>query len=1092
MLRVVTVRRRPVATPAAWRPARAPRRGRAPARAIPSGPNQTDPSTGAGGEADARVRGDAPSEGTSSDATSSESSSEASSPSLTDKQTDKQKPEVQPQPFDWNSVGPGLAPSVATACLGAFLFGYHSAVINAPLSAIADDLGFAGDNAAKGAVVSVLVAGGFLGGLGIGPLADSQGRRAALFATTVPLTIGTLISASADGFVSMTVGRLITGVGVGASSQIVPLYLSEVSPPNLRGTVNGIRRVAYVMGCLLAFQAAVPLQKVEGTGNSVDLEPPAAEAAAPKNTNVAAAKEKQFSAKENGAEKAEPAKIAAFAAAKPATAPDVRVAEPPAGATPEEKAASNSTRRSDADKKTESPPSVRNSDRISSAEPGGVATLPPPLVPGDSQKEPAPVTSTLPSVSNWSNDKNDSENASTTPGSSRTVTDFLRTFGTDAASPAMTPATKDPAPTAPPPLPSPLEYPSGELQTKNAPAPEGAASQNAAETPAEAPGTARKNPIDQNADAVADADKTPEKTPVEKAEVSTSADPARIKKKQDVLASSSSVPPPFTGSEKTEKEKEKDAAKPRVSAAAPSAAADPSARPDGVSGVDAQNASARSSAVVSEPTRAVVSLSEKKSTTTVPKLPPVETLSSKAEARLETKPVRLAPAEGAKKVAKEKENGDLKKKTSKKLVQDPNAPPRAAAGWWRPLFYWAAAPALLLALSTAGGVAVESPVWLLGPEGCAMESRRSLAKLLNIRGRAAVRWQESVSGAVGRIAVGKARAGRVVRSGDSGDEDDDDAFADAFEDKKTGRRLVKAQSSESDEDEETIECVSTGEPAAQSWSVLFEDRNRQPVIIGLGLCFLAAFSGSNTVIYFASSVLQEAGLTDPGLLTTAVGVPNLLGGLVALVATDAYGRRPLLLLSFGGMSASLAALAIASALTPGTATESFCALPITSPPGEFSGLPCVTCDALAAICDDLPTPDYDGGFLKTFEPQRTVALIAIPAYTLLFSLGAGPVPWLLYNEVFPTRIRARATAVCTAINYASNTVVGASFLPLVNGIGLGGTYGFYALSCFAGYAFVDRFVFETKGLKLEDVEGVMAEREKKWRSDETFAKQKRD
>ena len=1017
MLRVVTARRRPVATPAAWRPAavwrpaRAPRRGRARARAIPSGPNQTDPSTGAGGEADARVREGTSSDATSSDATSSESSSEASSPSLTDKQTDE-KPEVQPQPFDWNSVGPGLAPSVATACLGAFLFGYHSAVINAPLSAIADDLGFAGDNAAKGAVVSVLVAGGFLGGLGIGPLADSQGRRAALFATTVPLTIGTLISASADGFVSMTVGRLITGVGVGASSQIVPLYLSEVSPPNLRGTVNGIRRVAYVMGCLLAFQAAVPLQKVEGTGNSVDLEPPAAEAAAPKNTNVAAAKEKQISAKEdgNGAEKAEPAKIAAFAAAKPATAPDVRVAEPPAGATPEEKAASNSTPRSDADKKTESLPSVRNSDRISSAEPGGVATEPP-LVPGVSQKEPAPVTSTLPSVSNWSGEKNDGEN-----GSSKTVTDFLRTFGTDAASPAMAPATKDPAPTAPPPLPSPLEYPSGELQTKNAPAPQGAASQNAAETPAEAPGTARKNQIDQNANAGAVADKTPEKTPVEKAEVSTSADPARIKKKQDVQVATSSVPP----------------------------------------------------------------------------LPPVETLSSKAEARLETKPVRLAPAEGAKKVAKEKENAfSLKKKTSKKPRQDPNAPPRAAAGWWRPLFYWAAAPALLLALSTAGGVAVESPVWLLGPEGCAMESRRSLAKLLNIRGRAAVRWQESVSGAVGRIAVGKARAGRVVRSGDSGDEGDDDAFADAFEDKKTNR-LVKAQSSESDEDEETIECVSTGEPAAQSWSVLFEDRNRQPVIIGLGLCFLAAFSGSNTVIYFASSVLQEAGLTDPGLLTTAVGVPNLLGGLVALVATDAYGRRPLLLLSFGGMSASLAALAIASALTPGTATESFCALPITSPPGEFSGLPCVTCDALAAICDDLPTPDYDGGFLKTFEPQRTVALIAIPAYTLLFSLGAGPVPWLLYNEVFPTRIRARATAVCTAINYASNTIVGASFLPLVNGIGLGGTYGFYALSCFAGYAFVDRFVFETKGLKLEDVEGVMAEREKKWRSDETFAKQKRD
>jgi hypothetical protein len=46
----------------------------------------------------------------------------------------------------------------------------YSAVINAPLAAIADELGFADDNVRKGAVVSILVAGGFLGGLGIGPV----------------------------------------------------------------------------------------------------------------------------------------------------------------------------------------------------------------------------------------------------------------------------------------------------------------------------------------------------------------------------------------------------------------------------------------------------------------------------------------------------------------------------------------------------------------------------------------------------------------------------------------------------------------------------------------------------------------------------------------------------------------------------------------------------------------------------------------------------------------------------------------------------------------------------------------------------------
>ena len=52
-------------------------------------------------------------------------------------------------------------------------------------------------------------------------------------------------------------------------------------------------------------------------------------------------------------------------------------------------------------------------------------------------------------------------------------------------------------------------------------------------------------------------------------------------------------------------------------------------------------------------------------------------------------------------------------------------------------------------------------------------------------------------------------------------------------------------------------------------------------------------------------------------------------------------------------------------------------------------------------------------------------------------------------------LRARATAVCTAINYGANTIVGASFLPLVSGIGLGGTYALYAVLCFTGFVFVD-------------------------------------
>jgi hypothetical protein len=136
---------------------------------------------------------------------------------------------------------------------------------------------------------------------------------------------------------------------------------------------------------------------------------------------------------------------------------------------------------------------------------------------------------------------------------------------------------------------------------------------------------------------------------------------------------------------------------------------------------------------------------------------------------------------------------------------------------------------------------------------------------------------------------------------------------------------------------------------------------------------------------------------------------------------------------------------------------------------------------------------------RSFEPLRTTTLVAIPLYTFFFSMGAGPVPWLLYSEVFPTRIRSRATAgkfififtwairmtscfvtVVTAINYSCNTIVGASFLPLIGAFGLKGTYAMYAVLCAVGYVFVDNLVFETKGLALQDIEGVMLTKEAQW------------
>ena len=130
--------------------------------------------------------------------------------------------------------GPGLLPSAVVADVGAFLFGYHTAVCNAPLSAIASELGFADDDGVKGVVVSALVLGGAVGGLTVGALSDKwkEGDAGVGERASGRRDVG---ERCGDERGEMIVGRFIAGVGVGASSQIVPLYLSEIAPPARAG-----------------------------------------------------------------------------------------------------------------------------------------------------------------------------------------------------------------------------------------------------------------------------------------------------------------------------------------------------------------------------------------------------------------------------------------------------------------------------------------------------------------------------------------------------------------------------------------------------------------------------------------------------------------------------------------------------------------------------------------------------------------------------------------------------------------------------------------------------------------------------------------
>ncbi|KAJ4824967.1 hypothetical protein Tsubulata_046606 [Turnera subulata] len=161
-----------------------------------------------------------------------------------------------------------VLPFVGVACLGATLFGYHLGVVNGALEYLAKDLAIAENTVLQGKringclfgwVVSTLLAGATVGSFTGGALADKFGRTKTFQLDAIPLTIGAILCATAKNTQTMIVGRLLAGIGIGISSAIVPLYISEISPTEIRGALGSVNQLFICIGILLALVAGLPL-----------------------------------------------------------------------------------------------------------------------------------------------------------------------------------------------------------------------------------------------------------------------------------------------------------------------------------------------------------------------------------------------------------------------------------------------------------------------------------------------------------------------------------------------------------------------------------------------------------------------------------------------------------------------------------------------------------------------------------------------------------------------------------------------------------------------------------------------------------------
>lgn len=194
----------------------------------------------------------------------------------------------------------------------------------------------------------------------------------------------------------------------------------------------------------------------------------------------------------------------------------------------------------------------------------------------------------------------------------------------------------------------------------------------------------------------------------------------------------------------------------------------------------------------------------------------------------------------------------------------------------------------------------------------------------------------------------------------------------------------------------------------------------------------------NSLMYFSATIFRLVGFHSPTLTSLSIALTNFAFTLVAFHSIDRIGRRRILLLSVPIMVCGLLLCAIAFRFV------------------DLSG-------------------EEDASSLATQAGKSwpLVILVAMITYVAGYAIGLGNVPWQ-QSELFPLSVRSLGSALATATNWGSNTLVGLTFLPMMEFFTPTATFALYALVCVGCWTTVWRIYPETAGLGLEDVGGLLS------------------
>ena len=225
-------------------------------------------------------------------------------------------------------------------------------------------------------------------------------------------------------------------------------------------------------------------------------------------------------------------------------------------------------------------------------------------------------------------------------------------------------------------------------------------------------------------------------------------------------------------------------------------------------------------------------------------------------------------------------------------------------------------------------------------------------------------------------------------------------------------------------------------------SLLFHPPHLRALTITCMLQGLQQLCGFNSLMYFSATIFSLLGFTSPTLTSLSIAGTNFLFTVVAFYLIDRIGRRRILLLTIPIMAVAL--LMCAGAFT-------FIDLPHHSNTNSTSP----------------PAPEQTQSRLP---PLAILASLLL--YVSAYATALGPVPWQ-QSELFPLSVRSLGSSIATATNWGSNTIVGLTFLPMMDQVGAGWTFVGYAGVCALGWVAIWRIYPETMGLGLEEIGGLL-------------------